>query len=163
MDNPEIVESQVNRIFATQVELSTSRCHQVFAYALLDSGANSCFMDRNFALTHNILLKPLHSPVSVTVIDDRPIASRDITEESELVRVVLCDLTCVISFNVIHSPEHPIVLGLPWFELHNPQIHLRKRLILESKKNHISNFLLGHQKQILLGPNRLQVMAATCF
>ena len=90
MDNPKFVESvhsngsissnQVNRIFAAQVELSTSRCHQFFAYALLDSGANSCFMDRNFALTHNILLKPLHCPVSVTVIDRRPIASGHITE-----------------------------------------------------------------------------------
>ena len=79
-------------------------------------------MDRNFASTHNILLKPLHNPVSVTVIDGRPIASGDITEEYESVRVVLGDLACVISFNIIHSIEHPIVLGLPWFELHNPQI-----------------------------------------
>ena len=158
MDNPKFVESvhsngsissnQVNRIFAAQVELSTSRCHQFFAYALLDSGANSCFMDRNFALTHNILLKPLHCPVSVTVIDGRPIASGDITEESESVRVVLGDLACVISFNIIHSPEHPIVLGLPWFELHNPQIDWRKRVILESKKTHISNFPIAYNPNL---------------
>ena len=124
--NGSISSNQANRIFAAQVELSTSRCHRVFAYALLDSGANSCFMDQNFALTHNILLKPLRCPVSVTIIDGRPIAYRDITKESESVRVVLDDLACVISLNIIHSLEHPIVLGLPWFELHNPQIDWRK-------------------------------------
>ena len=64
-------------------------------------------MDRNFALTHNILLKPLHCPVLVIVIDGRPNASVDIIEESKSVRVVLGDLACVISFNIIHSSDCP--------------------------------------------------------
>ena len=35
----------------------------------------------------------------------------------------------MVSFNIISSPEHPIVLGLPWFELHNPNIDWRTREI----------------------------------
>ena len=122
MDNPEhleytpstgsILSNQVSRVFMAQVQLSTSICHRDIVSALLDSGANSCFMDREFAVTQNILLKNLPHPTSVTVIDGRPIASRDIIQETEPVRIVLGDLACVIRFNVIHSPEHPIILGL---------------------------------------------------
>ena len=36
---------------------------------------------------------------------------------------------CVISLNIISSPKHPLVLRLPWFELHNPNIDWRKREI----------------------------------
>ena len=64
-----------------------------------------------------------------SVVPIVPIASGNITEEFELVRVVLDDLTCAISFNIISSPEHPIVLGLTWFKLHNPSIDLWKRTI----------------------------------
>ena len=99
MDNPEYLElvpsigsipsNSVSRVFGAQVHLNTSRCHRVLAYALLDSGSNSCFMDREFALKHSIILKKLPCPIPVTVIDGRPIASGNILEESELVRVVL--------------------------------------------------------------------------
>ena len=36
---------------------------------------------------------------------------------------------CLVSFNIISSPKHPIVLGLPWFELHNLDIDWRTREI----------------------------------
>ena len=88
-------------------------------------------MDREFAVMHNIQLHKLPSPVSVGVIDGRPIASGDIVEESEPIHVVLGNLASVISFNIISSPEHSLVLGLPWFELHNPTIDWRKRTIEE--------------------------------
>ena len=95
-----------------QVELSTSTGHRVLASALLDSRANSCLMDREFALTQKILLNKLPNPVAVGVIDGRPIAWGDIVEESEPIRVVLGNLASVISFNIISSPEHSLVLGL---------------------------------------------------
>ena len=143
MDNPKHIKSvpssgsilsgQVSRVFSTEVELSTSRCHHIPASALLDSGANSCFMDREFAMMQSIKLYKLPSPVPVGVIDGRPIASGDISEESEPIRVVLGDLASVISFNIISSPEHSLVLGLPWFELHNPNIDWRKRSIEDIK------------------------------
>ena len=124
----------MSRVFSAQVELTTSTCHRALASALLDSGANSCFMDREFALSQNILLNKLPSPVAVGVIDGRPIASRDIVEESEPIRIVLGDLASIISFIIIRSPEHPIVLGLPWFELHNPKIDWMKRTIEETRE-----------------------------
>ena len=87
-------------------------------------------MDRNFAQAHQISLKKLPCPASVIVIDGRPNASGNIIEEeSEPVNIVLDNPACVVSFNIISIPEHPIVLGLPWFELHNPDIDWRTREI----------------------------------
>ena len=80
-------------------------------------------MDRNFARKHQIALHKVPCPNSVVVIDGCPIASGKIFEESEPIHILLGDLGCVVSFNI--SPEHPIVLGLPWFELHNPRIDWR--------------------------------------
>ena len=121
MDNPEhleytpstgsILSNQVSRVLMAQVQLSTSSCCRAIASALLDSGSNSCFIHREFAVTQNILLKNLPHPTSVTVIDGRPIASGDIIQETEPVRIVLGDLACVICFIVIHSPEQAIIVG----------------------------------------------------
>ena len=73
-------------------------------------------MDRELALTQNILLNKLPNPVAVGVVDGCPISSSDIVEESEAIHVVLGDLASIISFNIIRSLEHPVVLGLPWLD-----------------------------------------------
>ena len=77
------------------------------------------------------------------IIEGHPIASIDITKECELLCVVLGDLPCVTSFNIIHNIEHPNV----WFKLH--KIHRRKQAIMESNKNHTSSFL------VVLNPSTL--------
>ena len=92
LDNPEYLEfvpstgsiqsNRVSRVFAAHVQLSTSRCQRVLASALLDSGANACFMDRDFSVKHKIYLKKLSHPTPVTVIDGCPIASGDILRGS---------------------------------------------------------------------------------
>ena len=128
-----IFSKQVSNVFLAQLMVSTKSIPPVHVLALLDSGANSCFMDRNFAQANQISLRKLSCPTSVVVIDGRPIASGKIVEESEPIQVVLDNLVCVVSFNIISSPDHPIVLGLPWFELHNPWRHK-----LENKRNPVS-------------------------
>ena len=70
-------------------------------------------MDRDFALTQKILLRNLSCPAFVSVIDGRPIASGDIIEESEPIRVVLGYLACTISFNIIRILEYRVIPGLP--------------------------------------------------
>ena len=118
MDSPRSVQpisgsipsKQVSNVFLAQVIVSTKSTPLV-PVALLDSGANSCFMDRNFAQASQISLRKLPCPASVVVIDGRPIASGNFVEESEPIQVVLGSFVCVVSFNIISSPEHPIVLG----------------------------------------------------
>ena len=80
-------------------------------------------MDTDFAQIHLVFLRKLLCPVLVVDIYGRPIASEIIVEESKPIRFVLDNLA---TFNIISNPKHPIVLGLEWFELHNPKIDWRK-------------------------------------
>ena len=86
-------------------------------------------MDCEFALTQNVLLNKLPHPVVVGVIHGRPITSGNIVEESKQIRVVFGGFASIISLNINRSLEHPLVLGLPWFELHNPKIDWMKSKI----------------------------------
>ena len=68
-------------------------------------------MDKNFAEAHHTSLRKLPCPTFVVVIDGRPIASGNIVEELESVSVALNNLACVVSFNIISSPQHPMFWG----------------------------------------------------
>ena len=68
-------------------------------------------------------------PTPVEVIDGRPLASSDVVSETQPLEVVLGEQISSIVFNIIKSPTSPIILGLPWFELHNPDIDWRTRRI----------------------------------
>ena len=99
-----IPSKQVSNVFLTQVTISTKSNPLVHVLALLDSGANSCFMDKNFSQAHQISLRKLPRLASVVVIDGRPIASGNIVKELEPVSVALNNLVSVVSFNIISSP-----------------------------------------------------------
>ena len=47
--------------------------------------------------------------------------------------------------NIISSPEHPIVLLLSWFELHNPKIDWRKREIKYYQQNNMKPQAFTHR------------------
>ena len=95
MDSPRSVQpisgsipsKQVSNVFLAQVIVSTKSTSTVHVSSLLDFGATSCFIDRNFAQAHQISLRKLPCPASVVVIDGHPIASGNIIEESEPVVV----------------------------------------------------------------------------
>ena len=82
-----ISSKQGSNMFLAQVMVSTKSTPPIHVLTLLDSGANSCFMDRRFAQAHQISLRKLSCPTSVVVIDGRPIASRKIVEESEPIQL----------------------------------------------------------------------------
>ena len=46
----------------------------------------------------------------------------------------LCSLRFWRKWNIISNSKHPIVVGLPWFKLHNLKIDRRNRAIKESPK-----------------------------
>ena len=69
----------------------------------------------------------------VAVIDGRTIASGDVVKESRPLRVTLGNFSCNVAFNIISSPEHLVVLGMPWFELNNPMVDWRRRSFTKTK------------------------------
>lgn len=89
--------------------------------ALIDSGANSNIMDKDFAVRHKIPLIQV-APASVTMVDGQEVSSGPIISATIPIEVSLGLLRCRISFNIMKSPANPIILGLPWLELHNPHI-----------------------------------------
>ena len=109
---------------------------EILSEALLDTDATACFMDKDFATKHHIVLVKKKHPAPVEVIDGQSLASRNVMEETQPLEVTLRDQTSKIVFNIIQCQTNPIVLGLPWFELHNPDIDWRSRSVISRKRRH---------------------------
>lgn len=92
--------------------------------ALLDFGANTCFMDREFAKEQGIpLVEKSNTDKNCRgYCDGGPLASGDARYETHPIEVTLKDHVSKIAFNIIQCSSIPIVIGLPWLELHNPSI-----------------------------------------
>ncbi|MCO5592956.1 hypothetical protein L7F22_046960 [Adiantum nelumboides] len=94
---------------------------QMECEALLDSGTTACFMDKDFARKQGILVVEKSSPITIEVIDGRPLASRDVRYETRPTKVTLKN----------QCPSDPIVINLPWLEFHaaHPSIKWRSRRV----------------------------------
>jgi hypothetical protein len=97
--------------------------------ALVDSGATSSFIDQTFVVQHNIHVIKKSTPVPVEVIDGRTIASGAITHETTPLELCIGKHREKFVFNIISTLHHPIILGLPWLEAHNPIIDWRSRTL----------------------------------
>ncbi len=97
--------------------------------ALVDSGAISSFIDQTFVAQHNIHVVKKSTPVPVEVIDGRTIASSAITHETTPLEFCIGKHMEKIVLNIISTPHHPIILGLPWLEAHNPIIDWRSKTL----------------------------------
>jgi hypothetical protein len=86
---------------------------------LVDSGATSSFIDQTFVAQHNIPVVKKSTPVLVEVIDGRTIASGVITHKTTPLDLYIGKHMEKIVLNIISTPHHPIILGLPWLEAHN--------------------------------------------
>ena len=75
--------------------------HKNSIKALLDTGALACFMDKKFALQHNLTLIKKTRPIPVEVIDGRPLASGDIVEETQPLKMTLGNQVSNVIFNII--------------------------------------------------------------
>jgi hypothetical protein len=96
---------------------------------LVDSGATSSFIDQTFVVQHNIPVVKKSTPILVEVIDGRTIASGAITHETTPLELCIGKHTEKIVLNIISTLHHPIILGLPWLEAHNPIIDWRFRTL----------------------------------
>jgi hypothetical protein len=96
---------------------------------LVDSGATSSFIDQTFVTQHNIHVVKKSTSIPVEVIDGRTIASGAITHETTPLELCIDKHTEKIVLNIISTPHHPIILGLPWLEAHNPIIDWRSRTL----------------------------------
>ena len=96
---------------------------------LLDSGADSCFIDITFAKQYSIPLIKLVQPIEVEVVDGRPISSGLITHQTVPLALHIGHHFETLPFFVIHSPSHPVILSLSWLKLHNPYVNWCKHTV----------------------------------
>jgi hypothetical protein len=127
------VSSDPTPCFTFPVHIKTLD-YEFSSNALLDTRASVCFMDKDFVLKHSLELIGKAHPAPVEVIDGRPLASGNMMEETQPLEVMLGDQVSHVVFNIIQCPANPVVLGLPWFELHNPDIDLSLRRISPKSK-----------------------------
>ena len=89
--------------------------------ALIDSGADESFIDRQVAIQMNIDLMPLDCPLQANALNGLPLARVD--SKTVPVTVILSgNHHEEIQLHIIDCPQTPLVLGLPWLQIHNPQI-----------------------------------------
>lgn len=99
--------------------------------ALIDSGAAGNFMSRTFAEQCRLNLTPCLSSLAVEALDGRPLGEGRIQDTTEEIKLHVGTLhTEIISFYVIQSPHHPIILGHPWLHAHNPHISWKEGQII---------------------------------
>jgi hypothetical protein len=107
--------------FTFLVHIKTLDC-EFSSKVLLTTGASTCIMDKDFALKHSLELVGKAHPTPMEVIDGRPFASGNMMEETQPLEVMLGDQVSHVVFYIIQCPTNLVVLGLLWFELHNPDI-----------------------------------------
>jgi hypothetical protein len=99
--------------------------------ALIDSGASGCFIDHDFATQLGLKFIPKSDPVMVTSIDGKNVGNGVITQEVHSLNfsVEKQFVDSMLVLNVIKSPKHSVILGLPWLQRHNPEVNWKALLL----------------------------------
>ena len=101
----------------------------IASHALIDCGATGIsFVDEDFARHHQLPLTPLKQPRALEVIDSRPISSGDITHAAN-VTLSIHEHREELPMFVTKLGHYPIVLGIPWMELHDVAIRFSSRTL----------------------------------
>ena len=89
--------------------------------ALIDSGAQGKFLNKDFALQNKIALNKLNTPITVYNVDGTKNNSRKI-EYSTWLKVKVDNKEMNTRFLVTDIGKETMILGLPWLKQYNPVI-----------------------------------------
>ncbi len=92
--------------------------------ALIYSGAAGNFIDAaDFAKSHDLPLIPCKSPLAVEALDWRHLGAGKVLHTTNDICLITGVMHSeILHFFIIQAPNNPVVLGLPWLQLHKPQI-----------------------------------------
>lgn len=91
--------------------------------ALLDSGAAGNFVTPTVAEALQLPLNTLSPPVSIQALDGGPVGNGTISQITSMVQLTVYSVHHEsINFLVLPSMQHPVVLGLPWLQTHDPVV-----------------------------------------
>ena len=84
-------------------------------------------MDVLFGHTHSINMVIKTKTIPVEVIDGQPLLSGAIIEETIPLELIMGSHREIITFDLMSSPQHLVILGLAWLVTHNPIVDWRKQ------------------------------------
>lgn len=102
--------------------------------ALLDSGASSCFINKQFVDDHNLPFVKKKNKACVQVVDGRSIESGDITHETKALSVSIKNHCFPIVFNITTLAMYQVIIGLSWLVEYNPHIDWKNRKLELNKQ-----------------------------
>jgi hypothetical protein len=88
--------------------------------AMIDSGAQGCFVNPDFVRKHNIQQKPLKNPIRVGNIDGSSNSGGYITHYT-ILEVVVNGHVTLASFHTANIGTTDIILGIDWLRRYNPK------------------------------------------
>ena len=89
--------------------------------ALLDSGANTIYIDKAYAQKMKLPLTPLSHPVPVYNVDGTWNAARSITHCAEII-IQFQEYREKVTAEVTNLGKNQMILGYMWLSHHNPEI-----------------------------------------
>jgi len=114
------IVSPTSRLLVPGILVLSSRSCPVSLF--IDSGADNCFIDFEFATNLGLSLVPLDSPIRLCLADG--LSSTLVKYKVEDAHLKIGNHSEKLCFFVINLPSQ-IILGFPWLQKHNPLIDWR--------------------------------------
>jgi hypothetical protein len=113
--------------FVTSIVLTVGKRHFTVK-ALVDSGAQSCFIDKAIVAEHNIKIEKIQKNILLNLADGTPSSAGPITHTTTPVQLTLAGHKEKARFYV-SSIAYPVILGLNWLQTHNPTVNWKKLML----------------------------------
>lgn len=108
---------------------------ELSSYAMLDTGAEGKrFIDKEWARDQGLELLPLRKPIRLETFDGQEAESGPITHYVQMHMRINDHQEKRACFLVTQLAHYPVVLGLPWLKIHDPQIGFAEHTVLFDSK-----------------------------
>jgi hypothetical protein len=107
--------------FYVPVTLRGKHCEKSIE-AMLNSGAQGCFMHPQFVKEHGVVTHALKRPIGLGNIDGLPNCSGSITHYAVLGVIIDGHLTKAF-FHIANIGREDAILGIDWLRCYNPQVN----------------------------------------
>ncbi|KAK3557809.1 hypothetical protein QTP86_002691 [Hemibagrus guttatus] len=129
---------RVNESLTALVKITTDQDSFDFT-ALIDSGSALNLIHQDLIKTCNIPIQPCNPPLKVNAVNSKPIGDGIRHQTLPVQLQVGLFHRETITFYLIDSPRHEIILGYPWLSVHDPVISW-----YQGEITHWSQFCFSH-------------------
>lgn len=95
----------------------------------IDFSSDTSFIDKDFIQKLKIQSLPLSQSFQVHSLNNQLLHHVEL--QTQDISLTIDNHSEQISFLIIHFPHHPVVLGIPWLEKHNPQLDWKMGRLLQ--------------------------------